>query len=105
MSRSRTKAKASYSPQGELTIYRALEHFEALRAMRSARAAVLRLDLSGVSEIDSAGLQLLLLLRKSAAAEGGALCITSASAAVRELLEFCNLGALLADGDAAEKAA
>jgi anti-sigma B factor antagonist len=103
--RTRNMADTGIRPQGELTIYRALEHFEMLRNALDSGAAVVRVDLSGVSEIDSSGLQLLLLLRKQAQARGMKLAVVQASPVVRELLGYCNLGALLADTSAAAKQA
>lgn len=95
MKKSRSKARTELHPQGELTIYRALEHFDAMRAALDSNAKTIRLDLSGVSEIDSAGLQLLLLLRKKVESRSASLEIIQASAVVRELLQFCNLGKLI----------
>ena len=51
----------------------------------------LRLDLSHVAEIDTAGLQLLWLLRREARAAGRALNIVAVSPAVADLLAFCRL--------------
>lgn len=51
--------------EGEMTIYRALELKEQLLAAL-APGGGLELDLSGVTEVDSAGVQLLLAARKTA---------------------------------------
>lgn len=49
------------------------------------------LDLSRVGEIDTAGLQLLWLLRREAHASGRQLNIVAVSPAVADLLAFCRL--------------
>jgi len=84
---------------GELTIYRATE---LAAAMRTALAGVadgdmLELDLSGVTEMDSAGVQLLLAARRSAIESGRALGLTARSAAVDDVLAILHLTALFGD--------
>jgi anti-anti-sigma factor len=59
------------------------------------------LDLGAVSDIDSAGVQLLLAARRSLAERGNALHLTAASAAVRDALAVFGLQHLLADPAAA----
>ena len=76
--------------EGDLTIYRALELKElllgALRAAGAARAE-LCIDLGRVSEIDSAGVQLLMLVRHLAKSHGQAVRLTAVSPAVRSVAE------------------
>ncbi|HEY8924687.1 MAG TPA: STAS domain-containing protein [Polyangia bacterium] len=75
---------------GDMTIYRALELKELLLgALRDAGAAraELRIDLGRVSEIDSAGIQLLMLVKHLAAGHGQAVRLTAISAAVRAVAE------------------
>lgn len=55
----------------------------------------LALDLGEVTDFDSSGVQLLLATQRSLAARGDALCITAASAAVRDALTLFGLGGLL----------
>ena len=57
----------------------------------------LELDLSRVNEIDTAGLQLLLLLKKEAQRTGKRAVIVAHSQAVRSLIDFCNLAGELGD--------
>lgn len=59
------------------------------------RAGPLSLDMSGVSDFDSSGVQLLLSTRRSLAARGDALHLHAASAPVREALTIFGLGDLL----------
>jgi anti-anti-sigma factor len=55
----------------------------------------LTLDLSGVSDFDSSGVQLLLATRRSLAERGDALTLHAPSAPVREALATFGLGDLL----------
>jgi anti-anti-sigma factor len=59
------------------------------------RAGPLTLDLSGVSDFDSSGVQLLLATHHSLAARGDALHLHEPSAAVREALAVFGLGTTL----------
>jgi len=75
--------------EGELTIYRAAELKPVLlEAVRAQDAPAL--DLSAVTEFDSAGLQLLLMARQEAQRLGKPLQVAGASPAVREV--FALLG-------------
>ena len=75
--------------EGEMTIYRAAELKPALLDAVRAHAAP-ALDLSAVTEFDSAGLQLLLVARQEAARLGKRLAVSAASSAVRDV--FALLG-------------
>jgi len=57
----------------------------------------LELDLMQVGDIDTAGLQLLILLKKEAQRSGKRLSIVAHSQAVRAVIDFCNLAAELGD--------
>lgn len=82
---------------GELTIYRAAELQQQLQAALQHGGGSLEVDLSGVTELDTAGLQLLIALKKSAQEAGGQLSLTGHSAAVIEVFELCNVAALFGD--------
>ncbi len=58
----------------------------------------IQLDLSGVTEIDTAGLQLLLMLRHEASREARAFSVVQVSGAVRRMLDLCKLRHLLIEG-------
>ena len=74
---------ACLAVEGELTIYRAAELKPALLdAVRASAAPAL--DLSAVTEFDSAGLQLLLVARGEAARLGKPLAVAAASPAVQD---------------------
>jgi anti-sigma B factor antagonist len=81
---------------GELTIYRAAELRVALQAAL-APAGDLELDLSGVTELDSAGVQLLLSAKKTAAATQRRLRLVNHSAAVLDVFELLNLAGHFGD--------
>jgi len=91
--------------EGELTVHNAADRRGALLAMIDADGD-LDLDLSAVTELDTAGLQLLLLARREAAHLGGRLTVTAASQAVLDVLAIAHLDATLSDtvrpGDLAE---
>jgi anti-anti-sigma factor len=80
----------------DLTIYHAQAHKEALLDAL-AHADNLELDLGAVAEIDTAGLQLLILLKKEAQRAGKRVAIVAHSHAVRELIDFCQLAAEMGD--------
>ena len=80
----------------DLTIYHALEQkTQLLDALNESQA--LELDLSQVVEIDTAGLQLLLLAKREANKAGKRMTLTAHSPVVRELIEFTHLGAHFGD--------
>jgi anti-anti-sigma factor len=85
--------------EGELTIYRAAELCETLQATLAALppGADLTLGLAGVTEMDSAGVQLLIAARKSAAAAGRALRLRDPSPAVADVFATLRLAPLFAD--------
>lgn len=80
----------------DMTIYQAEAQKEQLLAALAA-ADALELDLGGVATMDTAGLQLLILLKREAAQQGKRLTIGGHSAAVRHILDFCNLVAAFGD--------
>lgn len=83
----------------EMTIAYAAELRETLQDAATAAAAAdsdLLLDLAGVSDFDSSGVQLLLSARLSLHARGHALRLVGASGAVRDALRTFGLTDLLA---------
>lgn len=73
-----------------MTIYQAAAQKQLLLEAL-ASAAQIELDLSRVPEIDTAGLQLLILLKREAAAREASVRIVAHSEAVRDAIEFCNM--------------
>ena len=88
-------------PEAEFTIYNAMECRDALlEAMRAE--GDLEIDLAAVSEMDAAGLQLLLLAKREAEAHGKRLYLTAPGPAVADVMQLCNLTVLF---EAAQSAA
>lgn len=81
---------------GELTIYRAAELKPMLLAPL-APGVTLEVDLAGVTELDTAGLQLLMLAKQTAHAHGGALTLTGHSAAVVDVFELLGIAGWFGD--------
>lgn len=82
--------------EGELTIYRAAELGELLKTALAA-GGDLELNLAGVTEMDSAGVQLLMAARKSALAGQRRLRLVEHSPAVIEVFEVLDLAAHFGD--------
>lgn len=81
----------------ELTVTQATACRDALVDALCAGPGDLALDLSGVTDIDSAGVQLLLALRHSVTARGGALQLGQPSAEVNAALAVLGLDPRLQD--------
>lgn len=81
---------------GELTIFTAQACKEQLLAALAGGEAV-EVDLSAVTEIDSAGLQLLIAAKREAAARNQALQFAGHSSPVVDLLDLCNLAGHFGD--------
>lgn len=81
---------------GEMTIYRAADlKVTVLEALRKTR--VLEIDLAAVTELDTAGLQVLMLAKQTAAAEQRTLRLVQHSPAVVEIFEMLDLVAFFGD--------
>ena len=79
-----------------MTIYHAQQQkAQLLEAL--AEGQTLELDLAQVAEIDTAGLQLLLLVKREASQASKAVKLTAHSPAVRELIEFAHLATHFGD--------
>lgn len=79
--------------EGEFTIYRAME----LKPLLFAEPPVTEIDLSAVTELDSSGLQLLMLAKKTALAQGRTLALVEHSEAVIEVFELLNVAGYFGD--------
>lgn len=73
---------------GELTIYTVTELADALLPQMGA-APRLELDLSQITEMDGAGLQLLAVIEREAGIAGTALSVTGQSLAVTQACQLC----------------
>lgn len=96
MTAAQQNAGALLRVQGELNIYRAVELKEALLT-RLAPSLALQVDLSGVTELDTAGLQVLMLAKNTARSLGGDLNLVAHSPAVVDVLELLNLSSWFGD--------
>lgn len=79
--------------QGELTVFRAADVKQTLLA----NPPPLEIDLSGVTDIDTAGVQLLMLAKRAALADGRELRLTAHSPVVIEVFELLNIAAYFGD--------
>jgi anti-sigma B factor antagonist len=79
--------------EGELTIFRAME----LKPAMLPTPPLTDIDLSGVTDLDTAGLQLLMLAKKAAQTEGRELRLVGHSPAVLEVFELLNVAAYFGD--------
>lgn len=79
-----------------MTIYLAEQQKEQLLDALAATQH-LELDLSGVAEMDTAGLQLLMLVKREAIQHGKSLSISGHSPTVQQILDFCNLVGVFGD--------
>ncbi len=79
--------------EGEMSIFRATE----LMAILQAEPAPAEIDLSGVTEIDTAGVQLLMLAKQQAQEARRELRLVGHSPAVLEVFELLNLAAFFND--------
>jgi anti-sigma B factor antagonist len=81
---------------GEMTIYEAAALYQALLASL-AECDTLELDLTQVTELDTAGFQQLYLLRREALIAGKSMRIGAHSAATRDVLDLCRMHPHFAD--------
>lgn len=86
--RKRPTKAVEIAPEGELTIYQAHELRELFSAALKAPGAAVECDLSGVSEMDTVGFQLLVQLKRECVAEGRDLHLKRHSEAVLEVLSL-----------------
>lgn len=84
-------SKRELRVDGEMTIYRANEVAQTLFAAVRAHAGDVSLDMSEVTEFDTAGLQLVLMARRVAEANGRRLDVVQPSECVSDVLRLCNV--------------
>ena len=82
--------------EGEMSIYRAHELKKMLLEPLQPHAT-LEVNLSGVTELDTAGLQLLLLAKRTAQKQNGQLRLVGHSPAVLNVFDLLNLAAYFGD--------
>lgn len=89
-------AQSRYAITGEMTIYRAAELKHSL-IEHILQNEEIEIDLSKVSEIDSAGLQLLILAKLEASVRNKPLRFEGHSPAVMEILDLSDLAGFFGD--------
>lgn len=94
--RSKKTDKASFSIEGEMTIYRATELKASLAPVLAANKEV-EIDLARVTEMDSAGLQLMISIKLESVLRGTSVCFVGHSEAVQQVLDSCDLGGFFGD--------
>ena len=82
--------------ENDLTIFTAADKKDALLAFLKT-GSELEVDLSQVEEIDTAGLQLLILIKREAAKTGKSLTFVLHSKPVLEIIELANLTSTFGD--------
>jgi len=87
------ESKSRLEIEGELTIYVAAELKEKIGALLGGDTAI-EIDLAQVGEIDSAGLQLLLLAQRECAKQQKSIAFCNPSAAVLDCWRLCNVSEL-----------
>ncbi|MBV2235454.1 MAG: STAS domain-containing protein [Sterolibacterium sp.] len=80
----------------DMTIYHA-ETLKKVLMQAIQRSQRLELDLSQVAEIDTSGIQLLMLAKRESQTRGQSLDIIAHSPAVHELIDFFNIAGYLGD--------
>ena len=84
------------SVQGEFNIYHAAQLQDELLGLLATHQQ-LDIDLGGVQEFDSSGVQILLMLKREALRQGRCLTFVQHSSSVCEVLDLLNLVAELGD--------
>jgi anti-sigma B factor antagonist len=87
---------------GEMTVYTAGQIKQSLVDAVTASAARVRLDLSGVSDFDTAGVQLVLLVHREALASDRHFQLVAESNIVRDVLTLFGAFGMLKDAPVAE---
>lgn len=91
-------AVSALAINGEFTIFTATsEKIRLLDAISQGSGADIAIDLSNVTEIDSAGLQLMVLAKREAAALDRTLRFVGHSSAVLDLLDLTGLAGFFGD--------
>jgi anti-anti-sigma factor len=96
MSTAKENAMGTIHIEGEMTIYRAAELKETLLKALTA-SSVLEVDLHGVTEVDSAGIQLLMLTKATGQTIACEVKLVNHSPAVLEVFELLDLAAHFGD--------
>ena len=96
MTRKAKKEVIQLSIEGELTIFRAQELRESIMSAITANDEI-EIDLSGVTEVDGSGSQLMVSAKLEAILRGKTLRYTGHSKPVLDMIDLCDLGAFFGD--------
>ncbi len=82
--------------EGEMTIYQAAEQHSQIQAALQA-GDQLEINLAGVTELDTAGVQVLMMAKKTAQRDGRRLQLVAHSAAVQDVFELLRVASYFGD--------
>lgn len=85
-----------WCPSSEMTIYNAMDNKSRLMELM-AQSDQLEIDLSKIRQIDSSGLQLLIMAKLEAEANQKTISLTGHSDSVVEVIDLCNLSGFFGD--------
>lgn len=91
-----TEHRCLLRPEGELSIYSAAETKKQLLELLD-QCTEAEIDLAQVSELDSAGLQLLVAAKRAFRQKGGDLKLSNHSPAVLDVFELCRMANYFGD--------
>lgn len=91
ISRKKNRNQILMKFDGELTIYSAMQSRDLIFQDQEAWPELIALDLHAVEELDTAGVQLLLLMDKLQRARGGRVVIDSSNEQVDRVLELLDI--------------
>lgn len=81
---------------GEMTIYQAAQQYGQIQAALREQGT-LEINLAGVTELDTAGVQVLMMAKKTAQADGRSLHLVAHSPAVQEVFELLRVAGFFGD--------
>lgn len=94
----REKNLVQLFPEGEMTIYQATELMGALLdGISGDNEQEIEIDLSGVTEMDTAGFQLLVMTKREAVDRNKTLRLVSHGAATLEIMDMYNMASYFGD--------
>jgi len=96
MARKSKKEVAKFSIAGEMTIFRAQELLKAIMPIITTSDEI-EIDMSGVTEVDASGTQLMISIKLEAIMRGKTLRYVGHSKSVLEMLDLCDLGSFFGD--------
>jgi anti-anti-sigma factor len=98
MTESLDSAAPDFSIGGEFNIFTAESNkSRLLHAIRSTTTTEINIDLSNVTEIDTTGLQLMVMAKREAAENGKSVRFTGHSEPVLDLIDLCGLSGFFGD--------